>query len=659
MDLSARQGRREQGQRIQRAVERAGLSIEELAGRIGCSRALIYQYLSGTTLAQPDRLQQIAFECGVPLTYFYGEEAPEAPAPNAASPSTSAASVSTSSATPQGVTARLEDSLRALQELAMAQEGPPDYRALAATCERILSLAAQLGDRSAQARAQKSLGNALLRMADYPRAADALARAVGLAVAAGDLESETSARQSLGNAFISMGRAQEAREQFARIAGGTVFRGRWQGTLSLGGLDEMRGEYQQAMQRYDETAALLEAGEANGQARAEEVATGLLYVNASRATVYMDGGDFRGARPLAEKCLADAEAQGNADQHLEARFDLAWCDFGTGRWAAAHRGFSTMLQLARFVGDQGRETMARAWLGILLAASGDHDAATAHGKDALAMALSRGDRRAELYAQLALADAYTGAGRRESEARYHASQAIAIATAMRHDRGEIECRLRLARLSAQSGDPDESREAAIRAVTLAQRLGARHLESLARCWLAQTQMATSSETIAAVASPAAEVSPAPDAEPNFGMGAGFDTTEMNADARGGRAQIREELEAALEMADGLECVEPRWRAHDLLARLALQDGQREPNEAETHWRAAIGLLDGLRADLLAAGLADTLLENEDYAQVYLGLARLLFGTQRGEAAAQFLEQTGWPPLLTRLDGETASGANPA
>src|SRR5438105_9573002 len=73
MDLSTRQGRREQGRRIQQAVERAGLSVEELAGRIGCSRALIYQYLSGTTLAQPDRLQQIARECGVTLTYFYSD----------------------------------------------------------------------------------------------------------------------------------------------------------------------------------------------------------------------------------------------------------------------------------------------------------------------------------------------------------------------------------------------------------------------------------------------------------------------------------------------------------------------------------------------------------------------------------------------------------
>src|SRR5262249_53405923 len=144
------------------------------------------------------------------------------------------------------------------------------------------------------------------------------------------------------------------------------------------------------------------------------------------------------------------------------------------------------LQLARFVGDQGRETLARAWLGIFLAAAGDFDAAIAHGKDALALALSRADRRAELYAQLALADAYMGLPLRESEARYHTNQALAVTSAMRYERAESECRLRFARLSAQTGDLAELRDSANRALTIALRLGARHLESLARCWLAET-----------------------------------------------------------------------------------------------------------------------------------------------------------------------------
>ena len=180
MDLSTKQGRREQGLRIQQAVERAGLSIEELAGRVGCSRALIYPYLSGTTLAQPDRLQQIATECGVPLTYFYSDSADAEAAPSATSlptPSVTTQESLHAVAAPQEVTARLTDSLRALQELADAQEGPPDYRGLASTCERILSLSAQLGDRMAQSRAQRRLGYALYAISDYPRAADALNRA--------------------------------------------------------------------------------------------------------------------------------------------------------------------------------------------------------------------------------------------------------------------------------------------------------------------------------------------------------------------------------------------------------------------------------------------------------------------------------------------------
>ncbi|HLJ56294.1 MAG TPA: helix-turn-helix transcriptional regulator, partial [Chthonomonadaceae bacterium] len=149
MDLSNRQGRREQGQRIQTAVERAGLSIEELANRIGCSRALIYQYLSGSTLAQPDRLQQIAALCEVPLSYFYADTI-DAAEPDGARPDAGPLAA-------QDVTQRLGDGLRALQELADAQAGPPDYRALASTCERVLSIAAQLGDRQAQTRAQLRL----------------------------------------------------------------------------------------------------------------------------------------------------------------------------------------------------------------------------------------------------------------------------------------------------------------------------------------------------------------------------------------------------------------------------------------------------------------------------------------------------------------------
>jgi transcriptional regulator with XRE-family HTH domain len=194
MDLGTKQGRREQGLRVQRAVEQAGLSIEELAGRIGCSRALIYQYLSGSTLAQPDRLQQIASECGVALTYFYQEGEP-LPGDSSAPSGKKAETPAPPAAVPQDVSARLHQSLRSLNELADAQEGPPDYRALAATCERVFFLAGQLGDRAMQARTQFRLGNACLRTADYARAAEALRTAIEIAREVGATGIETDARQ--------------------------------------------------------------------------------------------------------------------------------------------------------------------------------------------------------------------------------------------------------------------------------------------------------------------------------------------------------------------------------------------------------------------------------------------------------------------------------
>lgn len=585
MDFSTRQGRREQGLRIQRAVENANLSIEELATRIGCSRALIYQYLSGSTLAQPDRLQLIAKECGVPLVYFYSEEATEPPA----SPDANA----------QATNARLSENLRLLQELADAQESPADYRALAATSERILALAAQLGDSPAQARAQKRLGVALLRAANFPKAVEALQRAVEGAKAMNSPADEAGARQSLGNALLAMGRISEAREQFALIADGAAFSGRWQGTLSLGCIHEMQGEYAKAMARFDDAAAILEEGAASGEADSATVASAMLYVNTNRRNVYMDEGDFRGARALAEQSLAEAEAMGNADQRLEAGFDLGWCDYYTGKWRDARRGFSNTLQLARFLGDQGRETITRAWLGILLASAGDHESAITNGRDALALALSRGDRRAELYAQLALADGYIASANRESEARYHANQALAITVALRYERGEIECRLRLARLAAQTGDLMELRDAAARSLTLAERLGAKHLEAMARLWTAEAWL-----------------------------------RESNAE------KAQSEAARGLEIAAETGFEEAIWRNADLLARVQADD----LTQAEPHLNAAIESLERLRNELREAGIPDSLLENADCFAVYVRLKDLLVASGRADDAATFAEQTGWLPL---------------
>jgi hypothetical protein len=197
----------------------------------------------------------------------------------------------------------------------------------------------------------------------------------------------------------------------------------------------------------------------------------------------------------------------------------------------------------------------------------------------------------------------------------------------------------LARLSAQEERWSEVQEAAVRAVTLAQRLGARHLESLARCWLAValrhgvSKFATTQPELGN-SPPGVERPPA-------------DALNM----------ARQEAEMALELAADTELNEAWWRGHDTLAALALEGAIPDAAAAEGHLRAALAALATLRVGLIEAGLPDTLLENADCAAVYERLTRLLYRTGRSAEAVAVLEQAAWPPLTERLTREFGAAAS--
>ncbi len=585
MDLSTRQGRREQGQRLQEAVERSGMSIEDLATRIGCSRALIYQYVSGSTLAQPDRLQQISQICQVPLTYFYDDN-PDA---------------RTESPPPSDMASRLAESIQNLQELADAQQNPPDQRALVATSERIVSLAQQSGDRTLQAQAQERLGQALLCIGEYPRAIDVLTRALALSQEIKDQAMEASTRQSLGNALLATGRTNEAKEQYAHNTEPTMpIHHRWRGLLALGAIDEQHGEYSKAMERFDEASLLLEESDESSEIGQKEAVLGLLYVNANRTNVYMDGGDFSGARALAEKCLSDAESNGNADQFLEARFNIAWCDLHTGKWSNAYRGLKTLIQFARFVEDKRRETMARAWLGILYAAMGMPDEALQEGKEALSAALGRGDRLSELYAQLALADAYASQSQRLGEARYHTEQAITVARALRLERAEAECRLRLCRLLFQLKEFEPAMESVDRALLLSNKLGARHLEAVALSWKSRLLTGDTAVTVA---------------------------------------------KRAVELAQATENLEGLFRG---LTALGFATQLSDSIEMRNAFERAFELVEQLRTEMSKAGLDDTILEIEDYLEPVTLLTQSLIDNGQKEDAVALMDRISWLPFSQKF-----------
>ena len=574
MDLSTRAGRREQGRRIQVAVERAGLSIEELAGRVGCSRALIYQYLSGSTLAQPDRLQRIAASCGVPLTHFFDENL------------TDGVEVQPAAAGPAESDGANRNSTVSLLELAAAQEAPADYAALARTCEQILALPATASDTALLAKTCLRIGNAYLRTSDYSHAADFLRRAISSAAGDPALSAlEADARQSYGHVLISLGSLDDARDQFLAASRGPGAASQWKGTLSLGSVHTMLGEYREAMARFDEAATIIEGAQEDGRLSARDAAIGLIYVDGNRTNVYLNGGDFNGARPLIQRSLISAEAYGIADEHLEARFDLAWCDYHTGNWASAISALRANVQLARFVGDRSRETLSQAWLGMVYAAAGDCEAALVAGKEALTLAQSRSDRRGEMYAQLAMADAYLGLPHHENEARYHANLALAVAVSMQSERAEAECRLRLARYGAQTDRISDLIEQSERALKLADKLGARHLEALALCWKS-------------VAAP-------------------------------------EAAEKALAISVEIGLTEGIWRANRSLAAAS---------NSVSAAADACRILDALREQLLAAGLTDTLLEDRYCLDSYRLYIQGLINSGDSDTARKALDASNWPPL---------------
>ena len=190
IDFTTREGRRAQGRLIQQAAEEAGLSLETLAREIGCSRALIYQYVSGATLAQPDRIQQIAERTGKPLLYFSGGEA---------------------------VPGDLLDRLLSLQALLDAQLGPADLENAISTAEQVIALARQAGDARAEAGARLRLISALLQRGETARALTVLKQTTPLLVQHGLSGHLRVAEQNRGHALLALGQVSEAEACFAAL----------------------------------------------------------------------------------------------------------------------------------------------------------------------------------------------------------------------------------------------------------------------------------------------------------------------------------------------------------------------------------------------------------------------------------------------------------
>ena len=599
MDLSTRAGRHRQGQRIQAAAEEAGLPLAELAKQVGCSRALIYQYLSGQVLAQPDRLQAIANLCGRSLAWFYCDEGETLPAAER-DEELDRVRAELESEKLAFERARAGELAEHLTALAGAQGAPPDFAALRRTCERLVERARDLDDPVKLAEAWFRLGNACYALGDYDAVRAAMTTAADSFRALDQPARERAARQTLGAALAGLGERDRALSQFAEVLAGGSFADEWRARLG-------RADVFEALGRGEEALAELQAAEARivDEPESTERSWAELYVTAATVNVYLLHDDFEAALSRARECVRKAEELAEVGQLIEARINVGFARRQLGQWAESWEAFDDAVRLARLTADQERAATALACRAELLACLGLHDRARAEGKDALAAALAMGSARGELLAHLALSEAYRRSGHGQ-EALYHAKQGLAAAAG--HSLTKLEARLRVAvamakRALGEVGAAAEER----RALATAESVGARWVQGLAAWSLAAEAL-----------------------------------------AQGDLGAAREQLAVAERLADQTGewelLARVRWRA----AEVAAAEG--DATAAVAAAAAGCAALLTLREGLLEQGVEEALLEEPERLTALAAYATLLAAAEAPDAVAALLQRAAWPPLDDTLGG---------
>jgi transcriptional regulator with XRE-family HTH domain len=487
MDLSTRDGRRLQGEKLKQAAREAGITLDELARAIGCSRALIFQYASGASLAQTDRLQQIAAIVGKPLYWFFLTDEETHPAPSAE------AEIGEREKQLREQLERVEaDKLRSterriredishLELLLAAHSSAPDQRKIVECCQKLQPLVASLGDTESLASIMLKQGNAQIALQEWGPARECLQQAADLYLNAGKPANAKDCLQSMGHASLMLGRIQEALTLFETVADSTDWTNRWQGTLSIGAAREFMGDYSHAISAFEEALRIVE--ERSGA----ETEIPRLFVEANWANLELDFGDFKSARSRAAECGRSAQRNAVQDQYLEAQLTAGIADLHLGAAESAIARIRTALDLAQLTASKQYQALALACESLWMCAAGRAEVAIANGKEALAIALRSNVLRAEILAQRALCEAYLLADK-ASEALYHAEQGYAAARAHGVTHAASHFLILKGRCCLLAGDTDGALVTALDGLAQAEMMQVRPLIMEASLTLSQTSL---------------------------------------------------------------------------------------------------------------------------------------------------------------------------
>jgi len=470
-DFSTPEGRLEHGRRIQAAIESAGYeSVRSFAEALGCSRALVYRYIKGTTLPPLDVMQRIARLTNRRLPYFYVEgpdeedESSSGGEPVAAAPSDSGRLFGR---------ARADARQRAdsLMRLGAALAAPPDHARAAATYAEVVELAGALGEPVLGARARLRGGNSLIQLGSFPEAIEQLEGALATFDASREVAGARACRQSLVSALQSTGQFALALEYAGRLVASEDAWTRWAAVLSLAAIYEQMGRIREAwaqLGRAEQEAASAEGGEIGAFART--------YVLANRANVAMAWGRYRAAARYARRAAECAREAGLPDQALEADLTYGLSLLRAGEVGSAHVHLDRTLRMAELSADQSRQAAALACLCEWYAAAGRLEEAREAGRTGLDMATRVRSAMPELFSALALSRSCL-MSHLLSDAEDLAKRALHAANAVGASLYACWARLVQAEVACLREDPHRALHIAEETVQQAEEAEARHLSA--------------------------------------------------------------------------------------------------------------------------------------------------------------------------------------
>ena len=585
MDLSTREGRKQQGDRIKKAAREAGVSLEDLAAKIGCSRALIYQYASGASLAQTDRLQLIAGILGKPLTWFFlTEDEPAFQPPQTATGQTKQAAPA--SEILELEQRRIRERIAHLRILATAFSTAVDWRNVVDTAQQLIPLLEHEEEMLEVAEVLMMQGTALVQMNDLGAARQKLHEAGRMFRELQESERALACLQSLGQANIMLGRTEEALHQFRQVAAGAEWTQRWQGTLSMGAAEEVLGNYRAAAAHFDRALEIV-------QEHDDPHLTGIarLYIDGNWANLELDWADYEKAAERSERCILSAMQLGIQDQYTEGLLNRGAALLGLHDYRLALSEIQRALNVSQVTRDSERWSLSLSCRALVMAACMRAENAVLDGKEALAIALRCGASRAEMLAQRTLSEAYLAAGN-DNEARYHVDQGTSIANAMRLRLQQAQFGVLRGRLALRNGDAATANNSAAAACVIAEELGAKAVRY--DCALLQAQSALT---------------------------------------QGRAADARTQAENATRLAGEMRAPAARWRPLSIIAQAWDRDGK-APEAGDTY-KTALEILDSDRRGCATATGEDTFLNNPDAETLWRSwLSWLLKNGRKDDAVLQ-------------------------